>query len=109
MSEKSLETYPAPTPDDLRAVDDLPRRTAHAIHGLLVASLEHGMPVTAAEVQVYDEEAIRVQATGKGLSHARRLGYAMYTGRYWIPSSLAHNLKSKFEDRYLSDTAGELQ
>jgi hypothetical protein len=67
------------------------------------------MPVAAAEVQVYDEEAVRVQATAKGLAHARRLGYAVYTGRYWIPTILAHNLKSRFEDRYLADTGNGLQ
>lgn len=104
-----LPVYPRPTEAELRMVNKLPRRTAHAVHALLVASAEHAMPVTAAEVQVYDEEAIRFQATAKGLAHARRLDLAIYTGRFWIPSVLASSLRRRFEDRYLSDTQDGLQ
>lgn len=103
-----LPVYPRPTADELRMVDELPRRTAHAVHALLVASREHGMP-TAAEVMVYDEEARTVHATAKGLIHARRLRLASYTGKYWIPTPTADNLRSRFEDRYLDDTEDGLQ
>jgi hypothetical protein len=104
-----LPVYPRPTEAELQMVGNLPRRTAHAVHALLVASQEHGMPVTAGEVQVFDEEAIRVQATAKGLADARRLDLTTYTGRsggvrYWIPTVLALNLRRHFEDRYLDDT-----
>jgi hypothetical protein len=106
---RPLPVYPRPTEEELREVDQLPRRTAHAVHGLLVASREHGMPVTAVEVMVFDEEALSVQATARGLSDARRRGLASFTGKFWIPTPAAENLRRRFEDRFLDDTKDGLQ
>lgn len=85
-------------------VDKLPRRTAHAVHALLYASYEAGMPVSAAEICVYDSEAISVRATGAALREARRLGLAEYYPPYWVASYIAGNHRKDFEERYLNDT-----
>lgn len=97
-------------PAKVAEVAQLPRRTAHALHGLLVASLELKMPVKAHEVQVYDGEAITAHQTAAGLVHARRLGLAMYTGtgsRLWVATEAAQGLRYAIEDRYLRETYEE--
>ncbi len=63
------------------------------------------MPVTAAEVCIYDEEALSVHSTGCALREAAHRGLAVFTGRYWVPTFLALNLRHEFEERYLCDTA----
>jgi hypothetical protein len=85
-------------------VEGLPRRTAHALHGLLESSGQLNMPVTAAEAQVYDGEAYTARQTAAGLRHAHRLGLVAYTGRYWCPLNGAYDLRRALEDRYLCDT-----
>jgi hypothetical protein len=90
--------------DGQREVEQLPRRTAHALHGLIVASKELNMPVTAAEAQVYDEEALTARHTAAGLRHAHRLGLVGYAVPYWIPSNAALELRAAIEDRYLRET-----
>jgi hypothetical protein len=85
----------------------IPRRTAHATHALLTASKEHNMPVTAAEVCIYDEEALSVRSTGSALREARVRGLAVFTGLYWIPTNFALDLRREFEERFLADTERE--
>lgn len=85
-------------------VDALPRRTAHATHALLVASTEHKSPVTAAEVCIYDSEALSARSTGAALREARRLDLAAFTGQYWIPWGAALDQRRDFESRFLRDT-----
>jgi hypothetical protein len=95
-----MREYPAPDID----VEKLPRRTAHAVHALIESSRQANMPVTAAEAMLYDEEARSPRATGLALANARKLGLAVYTGRYWIPSFDALALRYPFEKRYLRET-----
>lgn len=90
-------------------VEDLSRRVAHVTHALIVATKELHMPVTAQEVMVYDSEAPSLMSTSAGLSHARRQGLAVYSGRYsngryWIPSFTALEMRAELEKRYLDDT-----
>lgn len=92
-----------------RRAADLSRRVAHVTHALIVASQELKMPVTAGEVMVYDGESLTIMSTTAALTHARRLGLAVYSGRYgkgryWIPSFTALDLARQLEDRYLNDT-----
>ena len=82
----------------------LPRRTAHAVHALMACSRDLNMPVTAAEICLYDEEAQSVRGTGNALAHARRLGLAVFTGQYWVPSFTALDMRGAFEDRFLTET-----
>ncbi len=87
-------------------VNDLPPRVAHAVHALLATGREEGYgPFTAAEVCVYDaSEAFSPKHTGVALSHARRLGLALFIPpRFWTPSDLALDNRDAFEDRFLRD------
>lgn len=86
-----------------RNVGSLPPRVAHAMHALIVASVEHNMPVTAGEIVIYDEEARNATATGAALREARAYGLAVYTGRYWVPTNRALDLRTGLEERYLRD------
>ena len=81
----------------------LPARTAHAMHGLLEASRCMNAPVTAAEACIYDFDAMSPLATAMSLRHAARLGYCVYTGRYWCPLNAAYELRYALEDRALRD------
>jgi hypothetical protein len=91
-------------------VAKLPRRTAHAAYALLAAWADISMPLTAAEVCVYDSEAPSVLSTACALREAQRAGLATYTprwrsdGRLWIATNLAHEYRAALEDRYLADT-----
>lgn len=87
-------------------VEELPRRTAHAAHALLVASGEHGGPPTAAEVCIYDEESLSPLATGQALHGAYMRGLCVRTaGGYWCPSNRCYELRPWLEDRFLRETA----
>lgn len=88
----------------MTVVADLPRRVAHATHALVEMSRERGMPVTAGEAVLYDEEALDARATGRALQRARDRGLAVNAGRYWVPTNLALELRTDLEDRYLTDT-----
>lgn len=88
-------------------VAELPRRTAHALYGLLESSRQLNMPVTAAEAMIYDMEAMTPRHTARGLRHARALGLCHYTGRYWTPSFAALELHRALENRYLDETMDE--
>mgnify|MGYP001581685887 CR=1 FL=1 len=81
----------------------LPSRTAHALHGMMEASRNEKMPVTAAEACIYDFDAISPRATARSLRHAATLGYCVYTGRYWCPLNAAYDLRYALEDRALRD------
>jgi hypothetical protein len=85
-------------------VASLPQRTAHVVHALMASSRDHNMPVTAAEICLYDSEALSVRATGMALAHARKLRLAVYTGKYWIPSFVALDMRHAFEERFLDET-----
>lgn len=91
-----------PYDDEVRL---LSRRVSHATHALLVASKEHNMPVTSAEVVIYDAEALGVVATAAALRAAarHRPPLAVFTGRYWVPTNHAQNLRSSLENRYLTE------
>lgn len=87
-------------------VAELPRRTAHAVAALLIASKDkNSSPLSAAEIMLYDDEATGPRATGNALAHARQLGLATYLGPWWIPSFAALELRHDLEDRYLRETA----
>lgn len=89
-------------------VDFLPRRTAHATYALLEAAREHATPVTAAEVMIYDSEAVNPRGTAAALREAARRGLAVYLPpAYWTPTGWARKLQDRLEDRYIRDTAEE--
>jgi hypothetical protein len=83
--------------------EDFPPRVAHVMHALIEASREANMPVTASEVQVYDEEALTARSTGAALSRARDYGLCLATGRYWVPTAKGLDRRRQFEDRYLAE------
>jgi hypothetical protein len=89
---------------EIARVAALPRRAAHAVHALLEFQASAAMPATAAEVCVYDSEAVSVRATAAALTHARRLGLVIFTGRYWLATPDAQNLRAVLEDRFLAET-----
>ncbi len=95
------------TPEEF--VSTLPRRTAHAAHALVACSTELGahersVP-SAAEVILYDAEALSVQATGSALAHAARKGLAFRVPpRYWCVTGWGHKCRAALEDRYLRET-----
>jgi hypothetical protein len=104
---------PAATPRD-RLLDDvwvgnLPRRVAHAVHALLEASgpYAHGMGIlTAAEVMLYDAEAMSPRSTAAALREGQKRGLVGYAGKgLWVPTNRAHNLRRALEDRYHKDTS----
>lgn len=104
MNRTSFRFLVEVDPEKLSYVESLSRRTAHAVFALLESSIQLNMPVTAQEVMVYDGEALTAQSTGSALREAAKLGLAGYTGRYWIPSTRAYDLRRAFEDRYLRET-----
>jgi malate synthase len=61
------------------------------------------MPVTASEIQIYDEEALTVRSTSSALARARSHGLCVNAGRYWVPSYVALDLRGALEDRYLAE------
>lgn len=92
-------------------VESLPRRTAHAAHALLECASDlsgekaRSVP-TAAEVMLYDVEALSVRATGRALAAAASLGLAVRVPpRYWVATNRAHGLRRELEDRFLRETA----
>jgi hypothetical protein len=89
--------------DQIDIVAALPRRCAHATYALVAASRARNMPLTAGEVVIFDEEASSAVATGAALRHAQRRGLAVYTGKYWLPTNLALELRTALEDRYLAE------
>jgi hypothetical protein len=88
-------------------VDDLPRRTAHALYALLCASTEQNAPPTAAEACIYDEEAPNAQGTGQALRNGHRLGLCFNTRGFWWPQPALYDLRTELEARFLRDTARE--
>lgn len=85
----------------------LPRRTAHALHALLVSNDEQRAPSTAAEVCVYDGEALGARATAAALREGWRRGYCVCApGGYWAALAPAQQLRGALEARYLEDTGG---
>jgi hypothetical protein len=87
-----------------RLVAALSRRVAHASHALLVSAKENGMPVTSAEVMIYDEESFSVVQTSRSLVEAHRRGLAIWSGKYWVPTPYCHDLEGALEERYLRET-----
>lgn len=97
---------PAPAPGD---VAKLSRRVAHAVYAMLACTKDRGnMPSTAAEIVVFDEEASSAQETAAALKQAQKLGYAVYTGRYWVPTQAATLRRTEFEERFLQDVDPEV-
>lgn len=90
-------------PAKLAVVDAMPARMAHALHGLLVASAEEKAPATAAEICVYDFDALSPRATGQALRRAAERGYCFLTQDLWWPTNAAHELRYALEDRALRD------
>jgi hypothetical protein len=90
-------------------VTKLPRRVAHAVCALVESQNALNMPVSAAEVCVYDSEALSVRSTAAALTAAQRLGLCVHTGRYWIATGAAMSLRYALEDRFLAESADEQQ
>ena len=84
-------------------VDAMSPRMAHALHGLVLASLEQKGPPTAAEACIYDFDAISPRATGQALRHAAKRGYCFANRGYWWPLNDAYALRYALEDRALRD------
>lgn len=99
----------SPQPDRAELVAAFPRRTAHALHALLVATAEIGAPATASEILIYDEEAFSARQTGAALREARRRDgrLCQFTGEYWVAGNVAQELRAALEDRYLRETLRE--
>lgn len=93
-------------PEAVAYVEALPRRTAHALHGLIVAVTEQVSPVTSREVQIYDGEAVSVGETAAGLRHAQKLDLCYFDGRYWWTGHpwKGMDYREALEDRYLRET-----
>lgn len=99
----------ANTPAD--QVVRLPRRVARVTHALMTTWTDAGgsAPVTAAEVCVYDSEALSVQSTGTALAYARKLRLADSAPggpdgvRLWWPSDGAWELRRSLEERVLAE------
>jgi hypothetical protein len=86
-------------------VKRLPRRSAHALSALMTATRELRMPPTAAEICVYDPEAISVRSTAAALREASRKGLcACAPGGYWVAATAAMEMERELEDRLLADT-----
>jgi hypothetical protein len=87
--------------------DALPRRTAHAVYALVVASRDGGATLpTAREVMIYDEESLSGQSTGRALHDASKYGLCVRApGGYWCPLNGAYELFPELEERYLRETA----
>jgi hypothetical protein len=63
------------------------------------------MPPKAAEVCLYDGEAVSVKATAAALRAAQREGLAIFVPPdLWTPTFRAMDQRAAFEDRYLADT-----
>lgn len=61
-------------------------------------------PVTAAEVVIYDDEALSARHTSRALVSASRRGLCFYDGRMcWWPTG-AYDIRGALEDRFLRDT-----
>lgn len=94
-------------------VEQLPRRTRHALAALSELTHSHtpdrqGMP-TAAEVCVWDSEALSVRSTAAGLRHAARLGLCAYVPRgpgYWLLTNRGHNLRYALDEVWSRDLGG---
>lgn len=94
-------------PDRDSEAYEFSRRAAHATHALLVAGDEQGAPAAAAEVAVYDSEALNTRSAAAALREASRVGLCMRVPpRYWTPTQRARGLRRELEDRYLADTEG---
>jgi hypothetical protein len=90
-------------PAGLTRVGDLTPRVAQAVHALL-ETLAHtrGVPVTAAEVMIYDGQALTVQATAAALAAALRLGLTDRAGTgLWMAANQAREMRRALEDRVL--------
>lgn len=90
-------------------VDALPRRAAHAVHALMEVrnDLTFGPygPYKAAEIVLYDAEAMSARGTAAALREAKKFGLAHYVGSgLWTASFLALEHRDDFETRYLRDT-----
>lgn len=109
--DPTVEVIPGPDGrEDVRArgtldVAELPRRVAHATHALISRGRDAGMPVTAAEVCEYDEEAVSVRATAAALREASHKNLAMNLRGLWVPTALASSYREALERRFLDDTA----
>lgn len=92
----------------------LPRRVAHVAHALMMAWEEAGgsAPVTAAEVCIYDSEALSVQGTGRALACARKLRLADSAPggplgvMLWWPADGAWKIRRALEARVLAEQDG---
>jgi hypothetical protein len=89
----------------------LPRRTAHAVSALMqAANIMEGNgagPFTAAEVCVYDSEAMSVRHTAAALRAGQRAGLCVYIPGgegYWTPTNAALDQKREFEERFCDET-----
>lgn len=65
------------------------------------------MPPTAAEVCIYDSEALSPRATAAALTHGQRLGYCATISGIWTAGTRLHDIHGDLEDRYLRETMNE--
>ena len=101
---ESIPIRKAPT-NGAEIVAALPKRTAHALYGLICAVHELRMPPTAREVIVYDEASHSQHSTVAGLCDARRRGYCVNSGGVWATLPAGHDLWPWLEDRVLSENS----
>jgi hypothetical protein len=97
----------APTDNRQQTVDELPRRTAHALHALLACAKDIGGPVIASEVVLYDSEAPNARGTAQALRAGARRGYCFCIKGTWWTTNALYEMQRALEDRYLRDTEDE--
>lgn len=89
--------------------DGFSRRVAHAVHALMEVRNDLSVgpygPFKAAEIVLYDGEALTARHTAAALRQAERLGLAVNISGYWTATNLALDHCRDFEDRYMRDTA----
>jgi hypothetical protein len=97
------------TQESTALIEALPRRVAHAAYAVIAAAKvggEYG-PFTAAEVCIYDEEAMSVKGTAAALREAQKRQLAMYVPGgegYWTATNYALDNWTALQDRFLRDT-----
>lgn len=98
-----VRTRPA---DGAAVVASLPRRLAHLVFALIVASREYNGPVTPAEIAIYDQEAMTMASVYDLLRRALEEGLADRWGHgIYVPTLRAGDLAPWLEDRVLEETS----
>jgi len=94
-------------PAAAQAAEGLPPRVAQVVHALLETLAQAGGgPVAAAEVMIYDEQALTVQGTAAALTAALGLGLADGVGTgLWTATRRAREMRQALEDRVVGRPA----